>query len=167
MMAGQAGRVARLLVAGLAGSIAHTLLMALKSSAGWLPDFQPYQDVQAMLGSLAGRSVHPLVPWALSYFNGSVVLGFVFGRLYPRLPGQSGLVKGGAFGLGVWCHMGLLFFPAIGKGLFAAGTLHGLTLHGLVPSLFTLLMVLTYSLVLGTAYALLLPHDDRIAARKR
>jgi hypothetical protein len=36
-----------------------------------------------------------------------------------------------------------------------------------VPSLFTLLMVLTYSLVLGTAYALLLLHDDRIAARKR
>jgi hypothetical protein len=153
-MALQPGRIARLLAAGLAGSIAHTALMALKSRAGWLPDFQPYQDVQAMLGALVGRSVHPLVPWALSYFNGSVVRGYLFGRLYPWLPGRTGVAKGGVFGLGVWGVMGLLFFPAIGKGLFASGTL-----HGVVPSLFTLLMVLTYSVVLGAVYALLSIKD--------
>ncbi|HWM83268.1 MAG TPA: DUF6789 family protein [Pseudolabrys sp.] len=160
-MALQPGRIARLLAAGLAGSLAHTALMALKSWAGWLPDFQPYQDVQAMLGALIGRSVHPLVPWVLSYFNGAVVLGFAFGRLYPWLPGRNGVAKGGVFGLGVWCVMGLLFFPAIGKGLFAAGTL-----HGLVPTLFTLAMVLAYALVLGGAYALLFPRADRVAERQ-
>ena len=30
------------LVAGLCGTIAHTLLISLKAHAGWLPSFQPY-----------------------------------------------------------------------------------------------------------------------------
>jgi hypothetical protein len=44
--------------------------------------------------------------------------------------------------------MGLIFFPAIGKGWFATQT--GL---GIGPTLFTLVMVLTYSVTLGVAYS--------------
>jgi hypothetical protein len=127
--------------------------MALKSWAHLLPRFQPYNDLQNMLTALVGSSVNPLVPWALTYFNGSVVLGFLFGRAYRWLPGRSGTVKGAVFGLTVWIAMGLIFFPAFGKGLFATQT--GL---GIAPTFFTLLMVLTYSITLGIAYSVFNPH---------
>jgi uncharacterized protein DUF6789 len=134
--------------AGLCGSAAHSLLMTIKSWAQILPSFQPYDDLQALLTAWIGNAVSPVVPWALSYFNGSVVLGFLFGHSYQRLPGRTGIVKGLVFGVGMWIAMGLIFFPIIGKGWFAAQT--GL---GFAPTVFTLLMVLTYSVTLGVAYS--------------
>ena len=122
--------------------------MALKSWARILPSFRPYDDLQALLTTLIGNSVDPVIPWALSYFNGSVVLGFLFGRSYQSLPGRTGVMKGLVFGFAVWIMMGLIFFPAIGKGWFAAQT--GL---GAAPTFFTLVMVLTYSVTLGVAYS--------------
>ena len=136
------------IAAGLCGSAAHTLLMAFKSWTHILPSFQPYDDLQALMTALVGNSVNPVIPWALSYFNGSVVLGFLFGRSYQSLPGRTGVAKGLVFGFGVWVAMGLIFFPAIGKGWFAAQT--GL---GIAPTVFTLMMVLTYSVTLGVAYS--------------
>ena len=141
-------RVWKSIAAGLCGSAAHTGLMALKSWAQILPSFEPYSDLQALLASLVGSSVHPAIPWVLSYFNGSVVLGFLFGQFYSRLPGRTPLAKGTVFGLAIWTVMGLMFFPIIGKGLFAMGA--GL---GLKPTVFSLLMVLTYSITLSTAYS--------------
>ena len=152
-MAVDLNRIWKSIAAGLCGSAAHTGLMALKSWAGLLPSFQPYDDLQTVLTGLVGSAVHPLVPWALSYFNGSVVLGFLFGHVYRRLPGQTGAMKGIGFGLAVWITMGLIFFPALGKGLFATQT--GL---GFMPSLFSLLMVLTYSVTLGIAYSIFNPE---------
>jgi Na+/proline symporter len=136
------------IAAGLCGSAAHSGLMALKSWAGILPSFQPYNDLQTLLTALIGSSVHPMVPWAVSFFNGSIVLGFLFGQSYWRLPGHTGVMKGLFFGLAVWIAMGLTFFPAIGKGPFATQT--GL---GIAPTVFTLAMVLTYSVTLGVAYS--------------
>src|SRR5581483_310588 len=103
--------IAKSIVAGLCGSVAHSLLMYAKSRAGWLPAFQPYEAFQLALGRLTGSDVHPIVPWVLSFANGAMVLGFIFGRLYGRLPGRSGVVKGVVFGLLGWAVMGLLFFP--------------------------------------------------------
>ena len=40
--------------------------------------------------------------WALSYFNGAVVLRFLFGRTYSLLPGRSGAVMEAIFGLIGW-----------------------------------------------------------------
>ena len=103
---------------------------------------------------LLGTSVHPLVTWVLSFLNGAVVLGFVFGRTYAMLPGRSGAVKGLVFGLLGWIVMGCVFFPLLGRGLFA--TQAGL---GVLPALFSLLMLLTYSVVMGIAYSALLPKE--------
>ncbi len=119
--------------AGLCGSAAHTGLMLLKSRMGWLPSFHPYEDLQQALSQLVGGSVDPLVPWALSFLNGAVVLGIVFGRSYRLLPGRSGAAKGFVFGVLGWIAMGVLFFPMLGRGLFATGA--GL---GLLPALFSL-----------------------------
>lgn len=137
-------------VAGFCGSVAHTLLMYLKSRIGLLPSFQPYETLQAALSHMIGGQVNPVVPWALSFLNGATILGFAFGHLYSRLPGQSGLAKGLAFGVAGWVAMGLAFFPLIGLGPFAA--VLGL---GVAPALFSLAMILTYSLVLGAVYGAL------------
>ncbi len=145
-----ANRIWKSLAAGLCGSAAHSGLMFLKSWMGWLPSFHPYEDLQQMLGHLVGGSVHPLVPWALSFLNGAVVLGILFGRTYRLLPGRSGAAKGFVFGVLGWIAMGALLFPMLDQGLFA--TKAGL---GVRPALFSLVMLLTYSVIMGIAYSTL------------
>jgi hypothetical protein len=135
--------------------------MLLKSGMGWLPSFQPYQDLQQALSQLTGGSVNPFIPWALSFLNSSVVLGFLFGRVYRWLPGEGGLAKGFVFGVLGWIAMGLMFFPMLGRGLFATGA--GL---GFQPAMFSLSMLLSYSMIMGLIYAALnaggsAEQDDR------
>jgi Family of unknown function (DUF6789) len=136
-------------VAGLAGSVAHSLLMYFKSRTGLLPSFQPYQSLQIALGHWTGDEVSAIVPWVLSFLNGTTILGFLFSRMNRLLPG-NGATKGLIFGIIGWLLMGLIFFPLVNLGLFASGV--GL---GIVPALFSLAMLLTYSVVLGMVYAAL------------
>lgn len=141
-------RIWKTLVAGLCGSAAHSLLMAFKAWSGWLPAFQPYHSLQLSLGNWLGGGVHPLVPWALSFLNGATLVSYAFGVLYARLPGRGGAAKGAVFGLAGWLAMSLVFFPLIGLGVFAsaAGSNPG-------PAVFSLAMILAYSVVLGMTYA--------------
>lgn len=134
-------------MAGLCGSIAHSLLMYFKWRTGWLPSFQPYANLQASLGQLTGGAVHSAIPWALSFVNGSMVVGLLFGQTYPWLPGNSGVLKGAIYGVLGWLVMGLVFFPLINLGLF--GFQLGL---GISTALFSLGMLLTYSVVMGVVY---------------
>ena len=115
--------------------------------AGSAAAFQPYESLQLALGRLTGGSVHPVVPWMLSLLNGSTITGFSFGRLYQQIPGGTGASKGLNFGVWCWAVMGLVFFPLLGLGLFATGI--GL---GVWPALFSLAMLLTYSVVMGVVY---------------
>lgn len=124
--------------------------MYLKAKTGLLPGFQPYESLQIVLGNLIGGQINPVVPWVLSFLNGSTILGFAFGRLYSQLPGSGGAAKGLTFGLLGWMLMGLMFFPLLGMGPFA--TALGL---GAGPALFSLAMILAYSIVLGLVYAAL------------
>jgi hypothetical protein len=143
-------------IAGLCGSIAHSLLMYFKSRSGLLPAFDPYNSLQIALGKLVGGNVYPAVPWALSFLNGSTLVGMVFGHAYPLLPGSSGAVKGAVFGALGWIAMGLVFFPWLGLGLFAFGVGGGGW-----PALFSLAMLLTYSVVMGMVYAWLNSESAR------
>ena len=143
-------RIWRTTFAGLCGSVAHSGLMLLKSRMGWLPSFQPYDDLQQLLSQLVGGSVSPLIPWALSFLNGSVLLGFLFGRAYRWLPGDSGAAKGSVFGVLGWIAMGLVFFPMLGRGPFATRAELGFQ-----PALFSLLMILSYSVIMGVIYSAL------------
>jgi|SRR6185312_7937174 len=138
----------RSIAAGLCGAAAHSLLMLWKSWSGILPAFQPYENLQSRLGQLLGADVDPLVPWILSFVSGATVIGFLFGRTYSVLPGKRAWAKGVVFGLLAWIAMGLLFFPFVGLGLFASN-------GGLAPALFSLAMLLAYSLVMALAYAAL------------
>ena len=100
-------RIWRTTFAGLCGSVAHSGLMLLKSEMGWLPSFQPYHDLQQAVeptGRRFGRIRS--IPWALSFLNGAVLLGFLFGRAYRWLPGDSGAAKGLVFGVLGWIDDG-------------------------------------------------------------
>ena len=145
-------RIWRAVVAGLCGSIAHSLLMYFKSWAGLLPSFQPYASLQTTLSHLTGSAIHPIVPWLLSFLNGSTIIGLAFGHLYRWLPGSAGAIKGLIYGVLGWAIMGLVFFPMIGLGFFAFQV--GL---GISPALFSLGMLLTYSVTLGIVYGALNP----------
>jgi Family of unknown function (DUF6789) len=153
--------ILRSIIAGLAGTIVHALFMHFKSRVGLLPQFQPYQSFQAALSRWVGTNVPAIVPWALTFVNGATILGFLFGRTKRLLPGRTGLAKGLTFGLIGWVAMGLIFFPPIGLGPFASGT--GL---GVGPAVLSLVMLLTYSVVLGTVYVALEPPSRITAPRQ-
>ena len=54
-----------------------------------------------------------------------------------------------------WIVMGVLFFPLLGRGFFANQA--GL---GVRPALFSLLMILTYSVTMGIAYSAFDPKGE-------
>ena len=136
--------------AAFCGMVAHSLLMFLKNWMGLLPSFQPYEALQEVLKHRIGIELGPVAAWALSFISGATIVGFIFGRSYRRLPGKTGAVKGLVFGVIAWALMGSLFFPLIGLGFFGAQT--G---RGSAPALFSLAMLLTYSVVMGLVYAAL------------
>jgi hypothetical protein len=147
-------------IAGLCGSLTHTLLMFGKAKLGILESFQPYQSLQIALGYWTGEHIHPLVPWLLSYINGSTAAGFTFANFYRHLPGGSGAIKGFIAGVLGWLAMDLIFFPLLGLGPFA--THLGL---GLWPALFSLGMMLAYSVVMGIVYSMIDAESDLTAVR--
>ena len=142
--------IARSVVAGASGSVVHFLFMYLKSATGLLPEFQPYRSFQVALTDWLGTNVPHIVPWALSLLNGMTILGFLFARINRLLPGKTGAVKGIIFGLIGWIFMGLVFFPLIGLGPFAMSVGSGFG-----PAVLSLVMLQTYSIVLGTVYVAL------------
>ncbi len=144
------GWIWKSLIAGLCGALAHTLLIYLKTRAGWLPSFEPYRALQATLHDLVGSHVPAIVPWAISYVNSMTVVGFLFGSSYRLLPGRHGITKGFWAGVVVWLIMGAVFFPLVGLGLFAWDVGQGIK-----PTLFSFTMVQAYSSVMGKVFALL------------
>ena len=94
--------------------------MYAKFRSGILPSFQPYERLQITLSHWVGSDIHPLVPWALSFLNGSIIVSFAFSHLYRRLPGSNSAIKGLIFGVLGWAVMALIFFPLLGMGVFAA-----------------------------------------------
>lgn len=138
------------LVAGLCGMIAHSLLMLLKTRFGLLPAFKPYEAFQAALGQWLGNAVSSAVPWLISFLNGSAVLGLLCGSIFRLLPNIGGVTKGIVVGLLGWLIMGFLFFPLLGLGAFASKLAIGFG-----PALFSLAMMLSYSVVMGIVYSAL------------
>ena len=137
-------------IAGLCGNLTHTVLMVGKAKLGILEAFQPYQSLQIALSYSTGDYIPPLVPWLLSYINGSTAAGFIFANLYHRLPSNSGPIKGFIAGVLGWLVMDLICFPLLGLGPFAIHV--GL---GPWPALFSLGMMLAYSIVLGLVYGMI------------
>jgi hypothetical protein len=87
---------------------------------------------------------------ALSFVNGALIWGLIFGQAYRFLPGRRPWQKGVFFGVCAWAVMGLLFFPLVDRGFFAIN--YGL---GIAPTLLMLIMMLSYSVTMSLIYHLL------------
>ena len=144
------GKIRNAFIAGFCGTVVHSVLMLVHGRSGPLPGFQPNEDIQRGLSWLVGAEVPTGVVWLLSFVNGAIVWGFVFGQTYRFLPGNSSWLKGVYFGVCAWLVMGLLFFPLVDRGFFAAKL--GL---GIAPALLMLGALLAYSVTMSVVYGLL------------
>ena len=142
------------LVAGLCGSVVHSALMATRDFVGFIPEFQPYDDVQRVLYSIVGSTSISSVTWIIPFVTGALFVGFMFGKIYQYLPGNDFIQKGICFGVLTWFAMGLAFFPLVGHGVFAVEL--GL---GIKPAMLMFGMLLIYSLTMSFVY-------DRLNALK-
>jgi uncharacterized membrane protein len=140
-------RLIKSFAAGLAGTAAHVVLMYLKDRLGLLAQFQPYEEFQRALSLMTGAAVSPSVAWLMTFVNGALVWGFIFGRLFARLPGRTPLRKGLFFALCAWAMSGLVFFPLLGRGVFAWKL--GL---GATPAALMLVMLCCYCLAMSFAW---------------
>lgn len=143
-------RIRNSLVAGLCGMLVHSALMLVHSRTGPLPEFRPDSDMQRALTRLVGSELHPVISWLLLFVNGAVIWGFLFGQSYRFLPGKRAWQKGLLFGLIAWVVMGLIFFPLVGRGIFAVRL--GL---GIAPAILLLVMLAAYSVTMSFVYAFL------------
>jgi uncharacterized membrane protein len=147
-------RIKNSFIAGLCGMAVHSVLMLVHSKIGPLPEFRPNDDIQSGLEWLVGTQLHPVAAWLLVFVNGAMIWGFVFGQTYRFLPGQHPWQKGIVFGLCAWIVMGLIFFPLVGRGIFAIQL--GL---GTAPAILLLLMLFAYSVTMSFVYDLLNRHS--------
>ncbi len=132
------------LVAGVAGGLAGGIVFgALMQMMGMMP-------MIAMLVGSGSPAVGWLVHLAISAFIGSTY-ALLFAPLAGRLP--TGAAAGAVYGL-VWWGLGpLLIMPTLmGMPVLRINTMTGQSLMG----------HLVYGLVLGVAYALLLPRLRRV-----
>ena len=137
------------MLAGMGATTVHLGLMALKKSFGLLPTFEPYEDLQRLLQTATAGALQ--VPgWLLAYLNGAVILGFIFGKVFPYLPAGGWLHRGVAFGFLAWLCMGLGFLPANGRGFF--GLALGL---GAGPAALMLGMLTIYAISMSFFYEVL------------
>ena len=134
-------------IAGLCGTAMHSLLMLVHSKIGPLPGFQPNDDIQRALAGLVGTEIHGSVAWLLVFVNFALIWSFVFGQTYRFLPGKGPLQKGVVFGVCAWAVMGFVFFPLVGRGVFAVEL--GL---GVAPATLMLASLLTYSVTMSFVY---------------
>jgi hypothetical protein len=138
------------IIAGFCGTALHSLLLLVHSKTGPLPDFQPNDDIRRSLAELVGAEIHPGIAWLLLFVNFAVIWSFIFGQLYHFLPGKGPLRKGVFFGVCAWGVMGFVFFPLVGRGIFAAEL--GL---GIAPAILMLASLLTYTVTMSFIYHLL------------
>jgi hypothetical protein len=90
----------------------------------------------------------------LAYFLSQwlTAAGVAFFRLYKRLPGNSGAIKGLASGV----------LGCLAMDLAGAGPVRDETRARLWPALFSLAMMLTYNIVMGTVFGMIEPRDEAL-----
>jgi hypothetical protein len=108
-------RIRNSVIAGLCGTLVHSLLALVHSKTGPLPEFQPNDDFRRALSWLIGQDIRPGVAWLLLFVNGAVIWGFVFGQVYRFLPGKRPWQKGAFFGICVWIVMGFDSFRSLSE----------------------------------------------------
>lgn len=144
-------RVKKGVVAGFAATVVVSILEVINIVGG--PWVTPYPD---MLAFMIGMEGNHAVGWIGHVLFGTLVLGGLFGAVYPRLPTDTPATKGIAFAVAAFCVLivGLLMF---GKPAIFSGTDGGFTIAWLLVSNGI------FGFVMGTVYAMLVDREKRAA----
>ncbi len=111
--------VKRILLAGLAGTAAMTMLMLVAPFMGF-----PRMAIGEMLGRFLG--IGTAAGWAMHLVIG-VVLATIYAVIFAgRLPG-SPIVRGAIYGVGVFLMAQLVVTPMMGGGVFSGGNVLAIT----------------------------------------
>ena len=141
-------RVKKGLIAGVAATIAVSLLEIPNMFLNW---FDPFQGV---IASMIGMPGNLAVGWGIHVFSGVLILGPLFGVLCPRLPTTTPETKGIVFAVGAWVLMmiGVVMFG--NYRTFTAGS-------GFGTIAWLLFTHAVFGIVLGNVYARLVAREKR------
>jgi hypothetical protein len=140
-------RVKKGIAAGFAATVAVSLLEAVNLL--FLKWFEPFPGIVANMLGLHGNLA---AGWALHFVAGTLILGSLFGYLYPRLPTDTPETKGIVFAVGAWVVMmlGIVFIGndrVMGSNMGTIGWM--LATH------------VVFGIVMGNVYARLLAREKR------
>lgn len=144
-------RVQKGLIAGVAATIAVSLLEIPNMFLNW---FDPFQGV---IASMIGMPGNLAVGWAIHVISGVFILGPLFGVLCPRLPTDTPETKGIVFAVGAWVLMMI--------GVIMFGNYRTFTAESGFGTIAWLLIThAVFGIVLGNVYARLVAREKRGAA---
>ncbi|MEW5709306.1 MAG: DUF6789 family protein [Pseudomonadota bacterium] len=135
----------RSMVAGFVATAVISILMEIKTMAGFAPEL----DLIRMLSAIFGAPSFPLIGWMFHFVMGTIWWGLLFAWFNEYLPGSRQWRKGICFAILAWLLMMITIMPLAGAGFF--GVRLGLTAPALM-----LVLHLVYGAVLGTTYRALL-----------
>lgn len=144
-------RVQKGVVAGFAATVIVSILEVINIVGG--PWVTPYPD---MLAYMMGMEGNHILGWIGHVVIGTVLLGGLFGAVYPKLPTDTPATKGIAFAVAAFCLLivGLLMF---GRPTVFSGEDGGFTIAWLLVS------NAIFGFVMGTVYGMLVDREKRAA----
>lgn len=145
-------RVKKGIVAGFVATAAVSLLEVANLLLGRF--FDPFPGIVATMAGMPGNMA---AGWVLHFIAGSLILGSLFGYLYPRLPTDTPETKGILFAVGAWVVMMLYIFLIGNYRTFTGGAGFG-TLGWMLAT------HMVFGGVLGNVYARLVAREKRAAS---
>ena len=139
------GDITKGIESGLVATIFVSLLLLVQQMSGAMPEF----TLIAWINEAAGTQMQPAMGWLVHFLIGGA-WGAGFAAFSPHMYGPH-WVRGLTFGFIAWLLMMLAFLPSAGIPMFAMGMGPSIPILGLVFNL-------TFGLVLGEAYHLLLHY---------
>lgn len=144
-------RVQKGLIAGVAATVAVSLLEIPNMFLNW---FDPFQGV---IASMLGMPSNLAVGWVVHVISGVFILGPLFAVLCPRLPTDTPETKGIVFAVGAWILMMAAIVMFGNYRTFTAGA-------GFGTFAWLLITHAVFGIVLGNVYARLVARDKRMGA---
>lgn len=148
-------KLVRGMAAGFIATVVLSVLMAMKTTMGVMPEL----DLPRMIAGMMGMGDVPVVGWAVHFMIGIVIYGAAIAILDERLPGDRAVVHGLIVGSIGWLMMMVVLMPMVGAGMF------GLHLGAMAP-LMTLVLHLIFGAVLGWYYGRAISSDSKTHLRR-
>lgn len=140
-------------LAGLAATLALTVLMMIKKSTGAMPELDPINMLATMVSEKTGMPKNLIFGWAMHFMMGAVLWGGLFAVFHKLLPTENPILKGMIFSVVPWFMMMTGAMPMSGAGLF------GTNISIMVPFM-TFAFHMVFGATLGKVFALLGGTDE-------